>query len=238
MQRSTTLRRLHYLRQVPYEGLGFIGEWAEARAVEVSETRPYLGEAYPDLADLQWLVVLGGPMGASDEESVPWLRAEMEFLRAAIDHGTQVLGICLGAQMLAKVLGGRVSRHPHAEIGWHQLELLPEGDWLTPFVVADTAVLQWHFDSFTLPPGGVQLARTEGCEQQAFLWGSNVLGLQFHPEFTMAEAERVAARDGEPVAGPFSQRLDEILDPRRFEMLRRASFEFLDRYSDAAFPGC
>ncbi len=134
---------------------------------------PILEVRFPDVTDYDVIVALGARWAAYDER-VPWIAPEMELVRSALAAGSGVLGVCFGGQLLARALGGEVSRSPHPEIGWYEVHsdnpaLVPHGPWF-----------QWHFDRFTPPPGSVELARNLGTTQ-AFVQG-RALGLQFHPE--------------------------------------------------------
>lgn len=140
--------------------------------------------ALPCVDRYRGLVVLGGPMNVEDQAHRPHLTVEMRAIEQALHQGKPVLGICLGAQLLAHVLGAPVRRHERPEIGWYDLSLTEQGaadPVLGPLGPAAT-VFQWHGRSFGLPNGAVHLARTESCEQQAFRWGDSAYGLQFHPE--------------------------------------------------------
>ncbi len=110
--------QLHWLQHVPFEGLGTIEEWAGTNGVETSRTRLFAGDPLPAIENFDWLIVMGGPMGIHDHGEYPWLVAEKEFIKAAIDAGKTVLGICLGAQLIADVLGAKVYAGPQKEIGW------------------------------------------------------------------------------------------------------------------------
>lgn len=156
----------------------------ESQGVPTLWIHPYRGEAYPTLAEISGMVSLGGPMSANDEEIHPWIRTETALLAATAREGLPVAGICLGGQMLARGLGGKVERNRVAEIGWFPLEVLPTGR-LDPVLGAagvTPSVYQWHEDTFQLPPGGELLARSENCERQAYRWGDRAYGFQFHPE--------------------------------------------------------
>ncbi len=234
----THAMRLHYVRHMPSVGLGNIDPWALRRGWEVAETRPYDGEAFPDVEGIDLLVVLGGPMGACDEHEHAWLSAELDFVERAIAAGTNVLGICLGGQIIARVLGARVQRHPHPELGWHLVEPTAEGsedERLAPFFAPELTVMQWHFDAFELPTGAIHLARSAGCENQAFRWGANVLGLQFHPELTAEIVSDVLRRYDPLPEGEFVSAAGEMLDATRFERLATANGSFLDRLVARAF---
>lgn len=221
--------RLHGLRQVPYEGLGHVGFWAREAGHELSESRCWEDPTYPDPADYDLLVILGGPMGVRDRQRLPWLEAEAEYVGRAVAAGTPTLGICLGAQLIASVLGAEVRRHLHAEIGWHRVAPVGAGDSiLAPFFGAAARVMQWHYDTFDLPQGAVHLARSDACEHQAFQWREHVLGLQFHPEMIQEEVGCVVARDAPLPAGPYVQQPEEILRGERFAAARQVTSAFMD----------
>lgn len=149
-------------------------------------------DAQPNLDRYKGLIVLGGPMNVSDQGQRPHLRTELRCIEQALAAGKPVLGICLGAQLLAHALGAAVHRHPVPEIGWYRWQataaaredavLAPLGD--------DAPVFQWHGCSFEIPPGAVHLGRTASCENQAFRWGDSAYGLQFHLEMDVPLIER------------------------------------------------
>ena len=148
--------------------------------------------ALPLVDRYRGLVVLGGPMNVEDQGHRPHLRTELLAIEQALRQGKPVLGICLGAQLLAHVLGALVRRHERPEIGWYDLHLTAAGqaDPMLGKLAPRTPVFQWHGHTFDLPASAVQLARTDTCEQQAFRWGENAYGLQFHPEVDAALIER------------------------------------------------
>ena len=229
--------RLHFIRHFPGIGLGNIRPWALQRDWEITETRPYDGELFPDLQGIDLLIVLGGPMGACDEHRYAWLLAELDFVARAIEADTNVLGICLGGQILARVLGADVMRHRHPELGWQRIEPTVEGKRdgrLAAFFAPDLPVMQWHFDTFDLPSGAIHLARNEACENQAFSWGANVLGLQFHPELTHEIVADVLKRYDPLPEGEFVMGADKMLDVECFENLASANSKFLDSIVEQA----
>lgn len=149
-------------------------------------------DAEPTIDRYRGLVVLGGPMNVEDQEQRPHLRTELRVIEQALKQGKPVLGICLGAQLLAHVLGAPVRKHDQTEIGWYRLELTEAGlaDKVILPLGATTTVFQWHARSYALPDGAIQLARTSTCEQQAFRYGEMAYGLQFHPEANQPLIER------------------------------------------------
>ena len=183
--------RVHWLQHADFEDLGCIAPWLAARGHQVSGTRLYAGETPPDSAAFDALVVMGGPMNIYEYDRYPWLRGEKRLIRAAVDAGKRVLGVCLGAQLLADVLGGPVTRNADSEIGWFPLSLTASGRESALFADLPQSFtgFHWHGDTYALPPGAECLATSEGCAQQAFVVGRQVLGLQFHLEVTRVNAE-------------------------------------------------
>lgn len=214
--------RLRVFQHVPFEGLGSLEPVFRDAGAEIAYTRFFAGEASPAPDAFEMLVVLGGPMGVYDEAEFPWLAAEKRALRAALDAGRPVLGLCLGAQLLSEVLGGTVTKNKHREIGWWPVEKVPasRGHALTAEFPDRFTTFHWHGDTFSLPPGAVSLFRSEGCGNQGFAWGDRVVGLQFHPEVT-AEAigawvEASIAEGGDDLRpGPFVQTAEAMTDPAR-----------------------
>lgn len=149
-------------------------------------------DAEPDVDRYRGLIVLGGPMNVDEQDRRPHLRTELRAIERALAQGKPVLGICLGAQLLAHVLGAPVQRHERQEIGWYPLEVTAagHGDPVLAPLAPSSQVFQWHGYTYRLPTGAVQLARTATCEQQAFRWGDSAYGLQFHLEMDQALIER------------------------------------------------
>jgi GMP synthase-like glutamine amidotransferase len=230
--------RLHYLQHVAFEGLGSIASWCETGDWEVSCTRLFDGEELPLPGSVDLLVVLGGPMSVNDEKEFPWLTAEKRFVGEVIALGRPVLGICLGAQMIANVLGARVYPNEEKEIGWFPVhgEEAPSAD-VFPFP-AMVDVFHWHGETFHLPAGAVHLARSNGCAHQAFQCGRSVIGLQFHLETTPESAKALVAhcRD-ELVAGRYVQSEEEILaaEAGRFQVIHRLLGDILTYLGQTAF---
>jgi GMP synthase-like glutamine amidotransferase len=142
--------------------------------------------------DVSALIILGGPMGADEEESFPFLRWEKRIIRAAIDEGVPILGISLGSQLIATALGTPVFHGPVKEIGWSPIALTPHGqvDSLLGYLPENATVFQWHGDGFELPPGAIKLASSPHYSTQAFRVGKTIYGLQFHLEVTPRMIER------------------------------------------------
>ena len=185
--------RLLVFQHVAVEPLGTLDALIRARGHRIRfhnfERDP---DAEPDVDRYRGLIVLGGPMNVEDQHRRPHLKTELNAIERALEQGKPVLGICLGAQLLAHVLGAPVQRHRQAEIGWYDLQVSADGRGDTVLGAAgeQLPVFQWHSYSYELPLGATHLARTATCEQQAFRFGSNAYGFQFHLEADEAVIER------------------------------------------------
>jgi GMP synthase (glutamine-hydrolysing) len=177
--------RVVAFRHVPFEDLGLIHASLEERGLAVEFADLYReGAALPDVSNAAGLIFMGGPMSANDD--LPYLRQELQLIRQAVVRAQPVLGVCLGAQLIAKALGARVYRNPVKEIGWFDIHLTDAArqDALFAGLEGTETVFQWHGETFDLPAGAVWLAQSDGCRNQAFRVAANVYGLQFHLEVT------------------------------------------------------
>lgn len=177
---------LHVLMHVSFEGPGHIARWAQQRGHRLHITHLYQAEPLPSTNDFDMLIVMGGPMGAHDEALFPWMAAEKALIRAAIDHDKKVLGICLGAQLIADVMGAAVYPNPQKEIGWFEVSLTPQAAPL-PLVnnfPTTFTTFHWHGDTFDIPRQAIHLMQSSHCLHQAFCFNNQVLALQFHFEST------------------------------------------------------
>jgi len=225
------VKRIHCIQHVPFETPARIAVWAHDRGLETLPTRVFAGEPLPASGEIEALVVMGGPMGVHEVERFPWLVEEKRLIEAVIRDDKPVLGVCLGAQLIADVLGARVYRNRFHEIGWFRVEATAAGRAHARFPLrAEFVPFHWHGDTFELPAGAVQLARSAACEQQAFAWGDSVLGLQFHLEMDAEGVAALGAHCGADAgSGPYVQSLEEMLSaPQRFA----AAHAFLDDLLD------
>lgn len=203
--------KAHILQHVSYEDIGSMATWLENIKADVGYTRFFMDPALPRLNGLDLIIIMGGPMSVNDESALPWLRAEKKFIRDAIESGVSVLGVCLGAQLIASALGARVCRNSHKEIGWFPIEAI-SGVMNTFNFPKKYTVFHWHGETFDLPPRAVHLAKSAICENQAFQIGRSVIGLQFHLEATPDSVRAILDNCGsELVPGPYIQSESELL---------------------------
>ena len=198
-------RSLLVLRHEPFEHLGYF----EAVLGDHGISFVYidLGGTL-DLGAHDGMIVMGGPQSANDQE----MAAELHFIRQALDAKTPVLGICLGAQLIAKALGAHVYRNPEKEIGWAPVHFTDAaaGDPVFGRLPSPSMFFHWHSETFMLPSGAVSLAYSDKCRQQAFRFHDTVYGIQFHPEIT---PEMIVDWSAQPANCADADTLDAPLDP-------------------------
>jgi GMP synthase-like glutamine amidotransferase len=207
--------RVHSLQHVEFEDLANIEPWLREKGHSVTKTHLWNHESLPPLDPLDWLILMGGPMNIDEDEKYEWLVQEKEFIRAAIARGKLVLGVCLGAQLIADALGGRVYKNGHKEIGWHVVNrtAAAKKSKVLRVLPGQFIAFHWHGDTFDLPPACQLIASSDGCLNQAFEFDhGRVIGLQFHLEST-ADSIRGLIRNcaGDLTEGRYVQPADEIL---------------------------
>lgn len=183
--------RAHYLQHVIFEGLGSIEAWLQKEGFEITSTKFYESTTLPEVDEFDLLIVMGGPMSVNDEERYPWLRIEKQFIKESISAGKAVLGICLGAQLIANALGESVFPNRRKEIGWFPIHSVESDNKSCFSFPKSIEVFHWHGETFDLPETATLLASSEACKNQAFQLGTSTIGLQFHLETTPESAKAI-----------------------------------------------
>jgi len=227
--------RIHYLQHVAFENPASILDWARQKNYTLSSTRPDLGETFPPLDSFDFLVIMGGPMNIYEEGRYPWFALEKRFIHEVVSSDKKVLGICLGAQLLADVLGGKVTANQEKEIGWFPVTLTPEAREHPLFegINYQFTGFHWHGDTFAIPPKAKRLAFSEACPNQAFIYDNRAVGLQFHLETNRESALALVENcERELVAGkPFIQAKEQILgDDKKFLELSQVFQVFMENF--------
>jgi GMP synthase-like glutamine amidotransferase len=217
MSDNPSKMRIHSLQHVPYEFLTTFERWAKDKNHSISKTLFYQDFELPGLDDFDLLIILGGPMSIYEKDRYPWLKAEKKFIASAVEKNKLVLGICLGAQLLADILGARVYKSRYKEIGWYPVSLteaakdsrifnrLPRA--FTPF--------HWHEYTFEIPKGCKRVAESEGCENQAFECEDRLIGLQFHIEPSTQDIKKEITCCGDNIGkGKYVQSPDKMLNDK------------------------
>ncbi|MCO5382937.1 MAG: type 1 glutamine amidotransferase [Methanosarcina barkeri] len=227
--------KIHCLQHVEFETLGTIAEWIEEKNHSLSITRLYTNENFPGIADFDLLIIMGGPMNIYEYEKYPWLREEKAFIEETISSGKAILGICLGAQLLADVLKAEVLKNKYKEIGWFPVYINTETKSET-FILNDIPekfiAFHWHGDTFNLPESSKKLFVSEACENQGFIYKNRVIGLQFHLEMSNRTIGKVIenCRD-ELVVGKYIQKEEEMLEKDSFlAESKQLMFRLLDNF--------
>ncbi len=194
-------------------GLGSIELWLQSVQAEITVTKLFEPVKFPQVKDIDLLIFLGGPMSVNDQADLPWLVSEKRFIRHAIEMEKAVVGICLGAQLIASAMGPRVYPSRKKDLGWFPVfsvqTSLPQPLFAFP---PELLVFHLHGETFDLPTGAIQLARSKACEKQVFQLGQRVIGLQFHLETTsQSMCEIVSNCNSELVPSSYVQSEEQIL---------------------------
>jgi len=220
---------------VPFEGPGIIENWVEERKHRINYTRFYEDDPLPEASGIKMLVIMGGPMNVFDFHVHDWMQDEIEWVRNYIDAGKPVIGICLGAQIIAAALGVEVYPGKHREIGWHHLQFLPSlGEFrICKDLPTTRKVFHWHGDTFPIPDGAIRIASSTAFQNQGFIYNQKAIALQFHLEVTPESVREMVdnCRD-ELVQGSYIQDEKEILgETCCYESNQQVMFQFLDYLS-------
>ena len=206
------MKPIAIFRHSETEGPGYFATFLDGQRIPWQLIAIDRSERVPErAADYAGLCFMGGPMSVNDEAILPWLREEKQFIREAVKKGIPVLGVCLGAQLIASALGARIYTNRQKEIGWFPIEAVNTTTDVFRFP-AELEVFHWHGETFDLPAGAVHLARSEACAHQAFQIGRRTLALQFHLEVTHPAARAFVSNCGDELKpAPFVQSAEQIL---------------------------
>lgn len=206
-------RSLLVIQHADFEGPGLVADWAAERGLPMRLVHAHRSAAFPAADSFDLLVLMGGPMSVYEIDRNPWLEAELEFVSKVIASRKRVLGICLGAQILARQLGASVAPQETPEIGWYPVRMTRKGR-LHPLFAGFPArfdALHWHGDRFAIPSGGERIAESDACPTQAFVWGDCCVGLQFHLESTNESvASLIEGSYDEDETGPYVMTAEQL----------------------------
>lgn len=224
---------IHYLQHESFEDLASIEKWAKIAGNTITSTKFYQSYTLPDFNAFDMLIIMGGPMGVYDEEIFPWLKEEKAFIKKAISSNKKVIGICLGSQLIAEVLGAKVYKNKEKEIGWFDIEFSENAKSNKYFkdFPSSQKVFHWHGDTFDLPLGAVHIASSAACKNQAFTYRDNVIALQFHIEATSKSIKELITHCKEELElAPYIQNEKDILanEPLAAEC-NKLMYQLLDR---------
>lgn len=228
---------IHYLQHVAFEGLSSMLPALQSKGHELSATLLYENQALPPVSSFDWLIIMGGPMSIHDENEYPWLKAEKAFIKAAIDAGKIVMGICLGAQLIADALGAKVYKNKHKEIGWFNITPTPSAKdtVLSDALSETTKVFHWHGDTFEIPEGATRIAESEACKNQGFILNNKIIAFQFHLESTRTSASALIQYCSDEIDdSKYVQSAGEMLsDDQRFENINQTMLTVLKKIEAA-----
>lgn len=223
------------------ETMGLLGDTLKKLGLHFGELHLYKGDGLPrDTHHLTGLIVMGGPMNVDDINEYPFLFEEVRLIEKLLAVQKPVLGICLGAQLIAKALGSKVYPNKHKEVGWHPIERtqLSFTDPIFSRLPQSLEVLHWHGDTFDLPKDAIHLAKSDRCENQAFRYGDNTFGLQFHLEVTPSMVTTwVRSSDGKKDIRNAGMTGKDILQktPQAFENLKPIADSFFTNYLESSY---
>jgi GMP synthase (glutamine-hydrolysing) len=232
--------RVNALLHAPFEGLGVIGHWLQKKNYPLQETHTYRGDTVRRVDDFDWLIVMGGPQNLKNLGKYPYLQPEIQLIKQAIQHDKLVVGICLGAQLIAESLGAKTEASPEKEIGFFPLELTEKGhvDPIMRHFPERFPAGHWHSDMPGLPPEASILAASPGCPRQIIRFKPRVYGLQCHLEFTADDIRNLIHHAGDDLtAGRYTQTRDELLY-YDCTAVHEFMFLFLDHYRVNFSAGC
>lgn len=228
------MKRVLILQHEPFVSLGSIQEYLLDKNISFSVLQLFENPRFPEISLFQGLLILGGTMNIDQEMIYPWLKKEKLYIKEAIKQKKRILAICLGAQLIADVLGARVYKNRYDEIGWFPLILTKQREKSDPLrsIKEESFLFQSHSYAFDLPPAARHLASSAATPNQAFLIDDHVLALQFHPEVTYDSLDLLFRHSAsQSFSGPFVQKFEVILQQKKYlSQTKSIMFSLLDEY--------
>ncbi len=227
--------KIHCLIHEPFEDSAAIGTWAQQSHYPLTNTLLYKNDTLPSLDSFDWLVVMGGTMNIYQYQEHPWLKIEKQYIKQALQAGKTIIGVCLGAQLIADVLGAPTTQNKNREIGWFPVTFTPQLRQLPQFkhFPEKMEVFHWHGDTFQMPADAIPFGSSQATANQGFVYNSRVFGFQFHMEYSVEAIEMMLTHcAAEMTPGPHVQTPAQI----RTDIYRRvtANLKLLYRFLDAA----
>ncbi len=222
------------LQHVSFETPGKIIDWSKKNSHTYTTVNLYQSESYPEQAEFDWLIIMGGPMGIYDEQQYPWLQREKTFIQNTIQNDKKIIGICLGAQLLAHCLGANIYPNKAKEIGWFPITVCNQNAHSLFGDCKKINPLHWHGDTFDLPKNSLHIAESVACKNQAFLYQNRILGLQFHLELSTKNVSTLIANSAAELteSGQYIQTQEEILNNfSRFDSAHTILYSLLDEFA-------
>lgn len=232
--------KISYIQHVEFEGLGSIEDWAIMRGHELHRINAYEPDCrWPSIEDFDLLIIMGGPMGVDDIKKYPWLSNELRFLKEANQARKRMIGICLGAQILARILNAKVYKNHEKEIGWYKVNRTNTIDSINyfPMLTSEMIVFHWHGETFDIPEKSIHLWESGACRNQAFIYENRILAFQFHFEMKPHNIKNLIKNcSDELVDSKFIQTETEILSQiTNCDQNKVILYSILDEYIKIAY---
>ena len=224
---------IHFIQHVPFESLGALENWVHKPGNKVTSTRLYEDTKLPFVELFDVLIILGGPMSVHDEDRYRFLVAEKVLIKRALEKGKKVIGICLGAQLIAEVMGGHVSLNTEQEIGWFPVSLSEAALNHPCFKDVSHTIdaFHWHGEFFSIPEHCTPIGKSEACSTQGFIWKNQALALQFHLEITAQGIDGLIRNCPEDLNdGTYVQDSTQLLRPDLIEKTNALLVKIVDRF--------
>ena len=227
--------RVHFIQHVSFENPGYLLEWAQEGNHTITFTKVFEKNSFPSPNDIDLLIIMGGPMGVNEIIKYPWLKEEKQFIKKTIEADKKVLGICLGSQLIADILGKKVFINKEKEIGWWPVKkmAIKKYNSLLAGLPEEFITFHWHGDTFDLPENSIHLFATDICSNQGFLHGTNVAALQFHPEVNNELIDLMVEHEKEELISAAFIQTEDVIKMEAHERIhqnKKFTFQFVEQF--------